>query len=226
MNVEQALADLAYFITYVKSTIPGLENSGVILVGGSYSATMVTWFSQNYPDLVNGVWSSSAPLEAKIDFYEYTEVVGKAIKDFGGEECYTRIENAFAEMEQAIIDNNSIKLENAFNLCEPLDVTNTLDVWSFFSSLSNSFKGLVQYMAEGDMESTCSIILTGDDDFEGFANWLIWYYGLSDFCLSVGYDLSIDWFRNTDWNHPANEWGEFFFYYIRWDKYNIFFNFS
>lgn len=168
---------------------------------------MVTWFSQIYPDLVDGVWSSSAPLEAKIDFYEYTEVVGKAFTDFGGEECYTRIENAFAEMEQAIIDNNSIKLENAFNLCGPLDVTNNLDVWSFFSAISNSFKGLVQYMAEGDIESTCSMILTGDDDFEGVTNWIIWYYGLGNYCLSVGYDSTIDFYRNTEWNHPANEWG-------------------
>lgn len=208
LNVEQALADLAYFITYVKSTIPGLENSGVILVGGSYAATMATWFAQTYPDLVNGVWSSSAPLEAKIDFYEYTEVVGKAIQDFGGDECYTRIENAFAEMEQAIVDNNSIKLENGFNLCESLDVNNNLAVWSFFSAISNSFKGLVQYMGEGDIESTCSMILTGDDDFEAVANWISWYYGTTEYCLSVGYESSINFYRNTDWNHGANEWGK------------------
>ena len=69
LNVDQALADLAHFIIHIKETYPGTENSGVIMVGGSYSATMVTWFRQKYPHLVNGVWSSSAPLLAKVDFY-------------------------------------------------------------------------------------------------------------------------------------------------------------
>ena len=68
LNVNQALADLAHFITEIKRTYPGTENSGVIMVGGSYSATMVTWFRQKYPHLVTGVWSSSAPLLAQVDF--------------------------------------------------------------------------------------------------------------------------------------------------------------
>lgn len=44
LSVDQALADLAHFITQMKETTPGLENSGVVMLGGSYSATMVTWF--------------------------------------------------------------------------------------------------------------------------------------------------------------------------------------
>lgn len=37
LSVDQALTDLALFINYVKSSSPNFENSGVILVGGSYS---------------------------------------------------------------------------------------------------------------------------------------------------------------------------------------------
>lgn len=44
LNVDQALADLAHFITHIKETTPGLKDSGVVMLGGSYSATMVTWF--------------------------------------------------------------------------------------------------------------------------------------------------------------------------------------
>jgi pimeloyl-ACP methyl ester carboxylesterase len=68
LHIDQAIEDLAHFIRYKKASIDGASNSGVIMVGGSYSATMVSWFSQRYPDLVNGVWSSSAPLLAKLDF--------------------------------------------------------------------------------------------------------------------------------------------------------------
>lgn len=37
LNIDQALADLAHFITYIKSSSPDFANSGVIMVGASYS---------------------------------------------------------------------------------------------------------------------------------------------------------------------------------------------
>lgn len=37
LSIDQALADLAHFISHVKSSVDGLGRSGVILVGGSYS---------------------------------------------------------------------------------------------------------------------------------------------------------------------------------------------
>lgn len=37
LSVDQALADLAVFIGHIKASSPDLENSGVILVGASYS---------------------------------------------------------------------------------------------------------------------------------------------------------------------------------------------
>lgn len=68
LHVRQALADLAHFITTQKENYDGLSDSKVIIVGGSYSATMVTWFKKVYPDLVAGGWASSAPLFAKLNF--------------------------------------------------------------------------------------------------------------------------------------------------------------
>lgn len=66
--MRQALADLAHFIEEMRATLPGASNSKVILAGGSYSATMVTWFKKLYPELATGVWASSGPLFAKVDF--------------------------------------------------------------------------------------------------------------------------------------------------------------
>lgn len=69
LNLQQSLADLAFFIRYQKSNNPELKDSKVILVGGSYSGSMVTWMTQRYPDLIAASWASSAPLLAKADFY-------------------------------------------------------------------------------------------------------------------------------------------------------------
>jgi Serine carboxypeptidase S28 len=37
LTVDQALADLAFFITHIKASSPDFTNSGVVMVGGSYS---------------------------------------------------------------------------------------------------------------------------------------------------------------------------------------------
>lgn len=65
--MDQALADLAHFITELK-TQPRFNNSEVIMYGGSYAANMVMWFKQRYPHLVLGSIASSGPILAKIDF--------------------------------------------------------------------------------------------------------------------------------------------------------------
>lgn len=68
-SVDQALQDVAEFITYIKAQIPSLATSKVILFGASWSANMAAWMRQKYPHLITGAWASSAPLEAKADFY-------------------------------------------------------------------------------------------------------------------------------------------------------------
>lgn len=65
--MDQALADLAYFINEMKKQ-PRFADSKVILYGGSYAANMVLWFKQRYPHLVEGTVASSGPILAKVDF--------------------------------------------------------------------------------------------------------------------------------------------------------------
>lgn len=68
LSVEQALEDLANFITTIKSTRAELENAKVIIVGGSYSGGLVTWFRTRYPNLVDGAYSLSGAVQAKVEY--------------------------------------------------------------------------------------------------------------------------------------------------------------
>lgn len=68
LNVMQSLEDLKYFIDFQKSSTKGLKHAKVVLVGGSYSGSMVAWFMKLYPDKANVAWASSAPLLAKMDY--------------------------------------------------------------------------------------------------------------------------------------------------------------
>lgn len=211
LNIDQALADLAHFIIHIKNTIPEVRNSGVILVGASYSATMVTWFMQKYPHLANGAWSSSAPLLAKVDFVEYKEVVSYAFEEQGGSNCTGRIRRAFEELEAVVERGDSDRVEELFQLCFNFDLTNQLDVWSFFSDIAGPFSGVVQYYREQDqdIENECKILIDNDieNDLEALARW--WWYdpenpdGPNPYCYDHRYSSWIYFFNGTGWDDIA-----------------------
>lgn len=211
LNVDQALADLAHFITNVKLMIPEVRNSGVILVGASYSATMATWFMQKYPHLANGAWSSSAPLEAKVDFVEYKEIVSASLEIVGGENCTRRIRGAFEELERLIAENNTRRIEEVFHLCHPLNLNNDLDVWSFVSDLAGPWSGIVQYHMEfyQDIQNQCSLLVDNDieNDMEALSHW--WWFESIDpedpgfYCYDHRYDTWLYYFSGTAWDSTA-----------------------
>uniref|UniRef100_A0A1L8DPD6 Putative thymus-specific serine protease n=1 Tax=Nyssomyia neivai TaxID=330878 RepID=A0A1L8DPD6_9DIPT len=195
LHVNYALADLAHFIRVMKQEIPGASSSGVILVGASYSATMVTWFRQLYPELVNGVWSSSAPLLAKADFVEYFETVGQSIRTVGGDDCYNTIEGAFAEMERMVEAGEFETLSQIMHVNPPL-TNNQNDIWNFFNSLSGLLAGVVQYHWPGDIEGSCEVIMSGETDIAGFAEYTRQRYGGT---WSAEYESMINYYAYTGW---------------------------
>lgn len=192
------MADLAHFIDVQRETLPGAKNAGVILVGASYSASMVAWFKQAYPDKVNGVWASSAPLFAKADFSEYKEVVAMAIKSVGPAACAERIERAIAELERDVEAGDMSRIHSSFNTCSAFAATDDLDIWSFFSGISNRFAGLVQYHVDGDIQDMCDIILdpTITDDVAALVNYI---RGSSTSCYDVSYQAFVDYYSDVSW---------------------------
>lgn len=203
LNVDQALADLAHFVEEMRRTIPGAENSKVIMVGGSYSATMVAWFRQKYPHLVNGAWASSAPLLAKLDFTEYKEVVSESIRIVGGNTCAERIQRGIAEVEHLIEQGAYDQVVEEFNLCADTDLSKTVDKQIFLSSISDTFAGVVQYHWSGDIEGICEVINDPKHptDMAALAEW---FTTGSTGCFDASYDSTIRYYRNTDWTHGAN----------------------
>ncbi|XP_001662504.2 putative serine protease F56F10.1 isoform X1 [Aedes aegypti] len=203
LNIDQALADLAHFVEEMRRAIPGAENSKVIMAGGSYSATMVAWFRQKYPHLVDGGWASSAPLLAKLDFVEYKEVVSESIRLVGGDACADRIERAYEQIEDHLAREEFDKVREEFKVCNNINFANSLDSAMFLSSISDYFAGVVQYHSPGDIEGVCEIIMDDsiENDMEALANWFI--RGVNQ-CMDMTYDSTIRYYRSIDWNHGAN----------------------
>lgn len=204
LSLDQANADLAHLIVHLKQTNPLVANSSVFLVGGSYSATMATWFMQKYPHLADGAWSSSAPLLAKVDFVEYKEVVSEAFEVIGGTECARRIRSAFQIMEQLVADGEVARIEQAFHFCYPLNLTSQIDVWSFFSDMAGPFSGIVQYHREElqDIQNECDFLVNNgiEDDFDAFVYWMMGGdVDPNDFCYNHLWQSFIDLFTGTGW---------------------------
>merc|ERR1719422_1360020 len=62
LSSSQALADYADLITSLKATVPGSENSPVIVFGGSYGGMLAAWFRTKFPHIVAGAIAASAPI--------------------------------------------------------------------------------------------------------------------------------------------------------------------
>jgi len=94
LNVDQALADVATFIEAMKKKYNLSDKNKWVTFGGSYPGTVSAWSRLKYPNHVYASVSSSAPVLAQYDFFEFLDHAGEnaAISSIGGSEaCRTAL---------------------------------------------------------------------------------------------------------------------------------------
>ncbi|CRL05280.1 CLUMA_CG018003, isoform A [Clunio marinus] len=222
LTVQQALADLIHFIEEVKATTDDLKDSKVILVGASYAASLATWARLKYSHLVSGAWASSAPLFAKIDFFEYNEVLTESLRIVGGKACLEKFEAAFQKLEEFFSFSEPkvlVKIIKDFKLCEPLNLCR--DVSHFFYELADTVAGLVQGHSPGDIEEGCKFMLDENhkDEVAAFGAWV--NSRNKHKCLNMNYDDTIKKFRNITWGSDANKQLRQWTYQVNLESQNI-----
>ncbi len=100
LSSEQALADLANFVTEM-NTAHNLTGTKWITFGGSYPGSLSAWFRLKYPHLVHGAVSTSGPMFAKADFFEYLEVVSSAL-DTTNPKCKPAVQEAMRMVDMLL----------------------------------------------------------------------------------------------------------------------------
>lgn len=109
---------------------------------GSYSGSLSAWLRLKYPHLISGAIASSAPIQAILNFETYLKVVDKSL----GPECVNEIRSAVGEVSRLLQTPTGWRqISQIFQLCDPLDGTNKLDVSNLMGTLAGNFEGVVQY---------------------------------------------------------------------------------
>lgn len=173
LSADQALADLARIIGYIKSDLVS-TGSKVITIGGSYPGNLAAWFRLKYPSVTQGSIASSAPVTAQTNFAAYMDVVGQSIIHFSGQSCFDAFESA-ANTLAGIADSESsptkyAQLETDFHTCSAIDSSS--DVAVLLSDLMGNVQGTIQYNNEHDgvmnVTDICSTMLQSTDYYANF----------------------------------------------------------
>ncbi|CAI5456755.1 unnamed protein product [Caenorhabditis angaria] len=186
LTTEQALADLAYFIQSMNQ-LHGFNNPRWVTFGGSYPGSLSAWFRQKYPELTVGSVASSAPVNLKLDFFEYAMVVEDGLR-ITDPNCPEAVRQGITQMQQlSLTETGRETLNNVFNLVPKFDKNTTkLDINNFFGNIFNVFQGMTQYTYDGQSDRThfnmtlrkmCNIMTNSSesDPVKRVHNLVLWY---------------------------------------------------
>mmetsp|Transcript_11675 Transcript_11675/g.15424 ORF Transcript_11675/g.15424 Transcript_11675/m.15424 type:complete len:474 (-) Transcript_11675:311-1732(-) len=196
-TVENALADLAYFMTSQETALGGGHKRTWLMVGGSYPGALSAWFRQKHPELATASWSSSGVIQAVENFTRFDEVEAAAV----GEACANQLRNVTAAFEAAWDAGGAQKqtLLDLFNA--PTDLTKGDMAWMLADSAAMG----PQYGAKAEL---CSYLVdpVPNDILAAFAQWTTDHYGesfgsscyYSTACLSDP-DRVDEWYDTKSW---------------------------
>jgi len=158
LSSRQGLEDAGNFI----STMNSKHNLTTWMTfGGSYPGSLSAWMRLRFPHLVAGSVSSSGPLFAKLDYFEYLQVVMDALDWTGNTDCNPAWNAALTKVEEMVtMEDQWAGLTEKFKLCSSLDGSNSNDVKSFLELLIDNLAGVVQYNGRYpvDMVEVCRVM--------------------------------------------------------------------
>ncbi|XP_067928307.1 lysosomal Pro-X carboxypeptidase-like [Watersipora subatra] len=154
LTSEQALADYAVFLTQLKKSTSGAENSPVVAFGGSYGGMLAAWMRAKYPQIIIGALAASAPVlqfEGVTPCESYNKIVTKTFARYG-DNCVENIRQSWQVMTDMYNMGSSAQtfLKETFNLCS--DVSSSEALASFKSWIAGAWSNIamVEYPYPAD----------------------------------------------------------------------------
>lgn len=214
LRSDQALADIATFLAYLKREYNLPEGTKIVAVGGSYSGNLAAWARIQFPFIIDAAISSSGPYLAQTDYPEYLQHIDSQVRKYGGDRCMDIISAAHKDAEY-LLSHDKATLAAVFKLKEESIYNSTgYDKASFMSAMGAP-SGVVQYAKhdgyynttkDGDIKQMCKAIETSYDsydtgesyqDLKAYASWLLDYYGGSMEEIDLSFDGYIKAIQDT-----------------------------
>ncbi|XP_053380895.1 dipeptidyl peptidase 2-like isoform X2 [Mercenaria mercenaria] len=146
LTVEQALADYALLIKFLKQSL-NATGCPVITFGGSYGGMLSVYMRFKYPNMVTGSIAASAPINLLTQSVDRSFFFAAVTKDFSmaTPQCESRVRQAFILMMNTAAEGASglKKLSEIFKLCKPLASND--DYFHLLGWIRNSFTNLAMF---------------------------------------------------------------------------------
>ena len=223
LNTEQALGDIANFITFINTQFKLNEENKWFTFGGSYPGMLSALSRLRYPHLIYGSVSSSAPLKAQVDMQGYNDVVAEALAAVsvgGSSACASVVSEGHKQIGNLLLtDEGRRSLESTFNICnpesKPLDDSDNQMMWAgngvvYIPAQSNDPACTSPYC---NIEQICSFLTTDDGSSEMDKLMKLSSQQHNDNCVSVNYKTLVMYYSypknpGRSWLfQTCNEWG-------------------
>jgi hypothetical protein len=135
LSVEQALADLANFVTFMK-TVEGLTGKWIAF-GGSYSGALSAYLRATRPELIDGAIETSGPVRAKEAFEEYDAHVAQDL----GTDCAAAMRKLVGAVDD-VMESDAARFDEIRAL---FGTDASSDKYYFGTLLNYPLSGMAQY---------------------------------------------------------------------------------
>jgi len=126
LSSEQALADYAELVTYLKNTVKGAKQSPVIAFGGSYGGMLAAWFRIKFPHICDGALAASAPVAqfAPTPCDAFNRIITSDFTSAGqsvNASCSDTIRKSWKALDNLAASAEGLKsIGEIFKLCQPV----------------------------------------------------------------------------------------------------------
>ncbi|TAQ84199.1 hypothetical protein B7494_g7475 [Chlorociboria aeruginascens] len=188
LTLENVMLDAVTFVEHIKNTVPGAQNSSVIITGGSYAGFLTTVTKINYPDVFFGAVPWAAPLRSiganyqnphRYDWFKYAD---KIYWDLSATAA-SKMKNAFDVFNKQLVSaTNTTSIAKDFNLCSVPATTADLNSLMAFVNTAvylipqGGYNSLVANPARATAQKLVNIILNLDDPIQIINATLNVYY--------------------------------------------------
>ncbi|KAJ3303410.1 hypothetical protein HDU76_005352 [Blyttiomyces sp. JEL0837] len=152
LTSEQNIADIVQFVKEFPTLFPQYnitKNTKWILQGGSYAGAIAAFTRSKHPDLFYAAHASSAPVKAKVDFWEYSYAVDSGVSQtLHSNVCasgFTRAIGILDHKIDTIIAYQKTRPNDAQKLKDSFWFGQVRNWGDFTGYVSTVFAGSVQY---------------------------------------------------------------------------------